>query len=254
MLFCRKKQLKKQLIYLKENFAMVGLKGGTEVEDLTFPEIAFLKSISKNILPLTIKIGGPEARTDIRMCLEYGVDTVLAPMIESVYGLKNFVEAVLEMEKYYQKTIYKAINVETVTCYHHLTDIYESPYFKEIHSVTVGRTDLAGSMQKGVDDAYTTQITKEIVSKAQALQKNTSVGGKVTVKNLDLIRTQINPHVINTRHVIFDLHQKKDLDKGLVEILLFEIELYKVLRKICPSKKRAYEARIADGYKRAGIN
>jgi len=50
------------------------------------------------------------------------------------------------------------------------------------------------------------------------------------------------------------LHQKKDLDKGLVEILLFEIELYKVLRKICPSKKRAYEARIADGYKRAGIN
>lgn len=249
----QKRRLKKRLNDLKEHFAMVGLKGGTEVEDLTLPEIVFLRAVSKDILPLTVKIGGPEARTDIRMCLEEGIDTVLAPMVESPYGLKNFVEATLEMEKYYGKTIYKAINVETVTCYEKLSEIYGSPYFKEIHSVTVGRSDLSGSMGKGVDDPEVMKVTQEIVKRARDLGKTTSVGGKITVKNMDLIRNQINPDVINTRHIIFDLHQKKDLNQALVEGLLFEIELYKVFRNLCPSKKKAYEVRIADSYKRAGL-
>jgi hypothetical protein len=248
-----KKKLRKKLIYLKENYGIIGLKGGTEVEDLSFPEIGFLRKITRGIMPLTVKIGGPEARNDLRFVLDKEVDKVLGPMVESVYGLRNFVSAVGEMEEYYGRTIEKAINIETITAYENLDIIYNSPYFEKIHSITVGRSDLSGSMDKKVDDPEVMEMTKNIIRKAREMGKFTSVGGKVTVMNIERVRDEIEPDLINTRHIVFDVKQSKDLKQALIEGLLLEIELYRFFRRICPGKRKAYDQRIEDTYQRAGI-
>lgn len=248
-----KSKLRKKLAWLKENCSMVGIKGGTEVEDLNYKEIAFLRKISQGIMPLTVKIGGPEARTDIRFMIENNIDTVLAPMVESVYGLKNFIDCSKEMETYYGKTIQKAINMETITAYQHMDEIYGSVYFKELRNVTVGRSDFSGSMGKSVDDPEVMKMTSDFVHNAKKLGKFTSVGGKITVKNIENIKKVIAPDVINTRHIVFDIYQGNDLNKSLIEGLMFEIELYKAFKKLSPSKRKAYEARIEDSLKRAGL-
>lgn len=248
-----KRKLKQRLIFLKENYGICGLKGGTEVEDLSFAEIAYLRKVTRDVLPLTIKIGGPEARNDIRFLLEQGVDKVLGPMIESPYGLKNFIGAVSDMESYYSKTILKAMNTETITTYQNLDEIYSSDAFKKLHSITVGRSDLAGSMNQGVDDPEVMKVTQDIVKKAQKQGKMASVGGKITVKNIESVKQSIAPDLINTRHIVFDAKKEVDLNQGLKEGLLLEIELYKAFKKIYPKKKQAYENRIQDTLKRAGI-
>ncbi len=239
--------------YLKEECSVVRIKGGTEVEDLTFKEILFLRKITKNTFPLTVKIGGPEARNDIRFLLENGIDTVLGPMIESEYGLKNYISSVKDLETYYNKKIEKAINVETITTYGNLNKIYNSIYFDDVMSVTVGRSDLSGSMGKSVDDPEVIKITKDIIDRAKKLNKKTSVGGKIRTDNIDLVTKQIGPDLINTRHIVFDLSQGKELKKPLIESLLFEIDLYQAFKKICPIKKEIYEYRIQDTLKRAGM-
>ena len=59
-------RLRKKLWYLRDSYGIVGVKGGTEVEDMSFEELAILRELSKDIVPMMVKIGGPEARNDIR--------------------------------------------------------------------------------------------------------------------------------------------------------------------------------------------
>lgn len=244
--------IRKKLLYLRENYGITGIKGGTEVEDLNFKEISILRQISKNIMPLTVKIGGPEARNDMRACIEIGVDIILAPMIESIYGLENFVSSLGDIEKYYGKKVLKAINVETITCYKSLNEIFSSNFFKEISSITVGRSDLAGSMKKEVDSEEVINITKDIVDNARKLGKKTSVGGKIKIGNAEKIHSLINPDMINTRHIIIDLNYKPSkIKEAVLQSLLFEIEIYKIFSRY--GKKKFYQERIEDTLKRAGI-
>ncbi|HOJ49815.1 MAG TPA: aldolase/citrate lyase family protein [Spirochaetota bacterium] len=245
-------KIRKKLLYLRNTFGIIGLKGGTEVEDLNFKEIAVMRKISSGIMPLTVKIGGPEARNDMRECIEIGVDVILAPMIESPYALENFITSSKEVENYYNKKILKAINFETITCYKYINEIFSSKFFADISSITIGRTDLAGSMGEEVDSDEVINVTKDIVKRSKEHGKKTSVGGKIKIGNIEKIAKVIMPDMINTRHIIIDVSYKPAaLKEALVESLLFEIELYKIFSKY--GKKEFYKARIEDTLKRAGL-
>ena len=77
--------LKKDLgIYVKD-YCFTGLKGGTETEDMDYDELKLLSLLGRDLVPVVVKIGGPEARTDIRFCRGNGIDGISAPMIESQY-------------------------------------------------------------------------------------------------------------------------------------------------------------------------
>ena len=39
-----------------------------------------------------VKIGGVEAVNDIYNCLELGIDGIIAPMVESKFGVKKFID------------------------------------------------------------------------------------------------------------------------------------------------------------------
>ncbi len=223
---------------LQYELGLVALKGGTEVEDMTFEEIAFLKALGGEELPLIVKIGGPEARNDMRACKAIGVDCLLAPMVESEYSLVNFVQTV---QSIYQNDIpFLAINIETITAFENLDHITSCEEFNFIDQVTVGRSDLSASMHKTNDDEDVYLVTESIVRWSEELGKITSVGGKITPRNAPVIQTRIRPQRINTRHMVFEISKCRDIAQAVQLGLEFEIELYGALAEIEPSKRAVY--------------
>lgn len=230
--------LYKQLRKLYHEFGLVALKGGTEVEDMTFEEIAFMKALGGQELPLIVKIGGPEARNDMRACKAIGVDCLLAPMIESEYALVNFVQTV---QSIYQNDIpFLAINIETITAFENLDRITSCEEFAFIDQVTVGRSDLSASMHKTNDDEDVYHVTESIIRWSEELGKITSVGGKITARNAPAIQLRIRPHRINTRHMVFELSKCRDIALAIQLGLEFEIEMYAAFAEIEPSKRAVY--------------
>lgn len=240
--------LVKKLRELYCNHGLVALKGGTEVEDMSFEEIAFLKALGGDMLPVIVKIGGVEARNDMRACKSLGIDCILAPMVESEYALVNFVQTAQNI--YGDELPFLAINIETITAFENLDRITSCEEFAYIDQVTVGRSDLSASMHKANDDEEVFIVTEAIVRWVEELGKITSVGGKITVNNAPLIQSRIRPHRINTRHMVFDLSQCKDISMGVKRGLEFEIELYKALYDIEPTKQMHYAKLIDANHQR----
>ena len=79
---------------LRENHHVIGIKAEFEAEGTRLEEALRLKEIvTKAGLELTIKIGGCEAIKDMFDAKVIGVGTIVAPMIETAYAMKKFVNA-----------------------------------------------------------------------------------------------------------------------------------------------------------------
>ena len=79
---------------LIENHGMVGIKTSFEDEGALFNETVRLKQVCNQAgTKITLKIGGPEAIRDIKDSLIIGVKGIVAPMVESEFGLKKFVNS-----------------------------------------------------------------------------------------------------------------------------------------------------------------
>lgn len=235
------KGLQAELESLKREHSLAGLKCGTEVEAMNFEEIEFMRSLSRGIAPLTAKIGGPEARADIDNMLEIGVDNILAPMIESPYGLSNFIKAACSLKG--EKEIKLSINLETVTGYEQLHKIAEHPAFKEIYQVTVGRSDLAASMEKDVDDEEVLKVSSEIVTLSRLKGKKSSVGGRINRLNAGLLKRYVASDYINTRHVVI-YRGAQQIELAVERGLRWEHSFYRLLKKEFPRRAPFYEERM----------
>jgi len=235
-------RLREQLAWLHEHHGLVGIKGGTEVEAQTFDEIWLMRRLSDKIVPLTVKIGGPEARNDIEFMLATGVDCILAPMVESPYSLRNFVSTMATLDRTGQAEL--AVNIETITAWRNLDDIFDSPAFDSIAQVTVGRSDLSGSMGLEVDDDEVSRVTRDIISAARLRGKRTSVGGQVTTENARLVQDTLGAHCINTRHMLVSL-SSGDASANIAAALLWEREYYNFCKKHFPTRSSFYRSRIA---------
>lgn len=242
-------QLTDLLEELKSEHGLVGFKGGTEVEDMTYAEISLLDELGGSDIPLTVKIGGPEARNDIRALKRLGVFGILAPMIESEYALKNFVMSIQDIFEGEEKP-YLAINIETKSGYLNLEAILKSKYFDSINQVTVGRSDLSASMDRKVDDEVVLAVTRDIVSQVRDRGKATSVGGSLNPLNVQVVRELIRPDRVNTRHLIFTFTISSNLFDAVRRGLEFEILLYHRLADVEPSKADTYSKRIATASQR----
>ncbi len=212
------------------NSGLFALKTGTEVEDMNFDEISFLKEISNDIVPLHVKIGGPEARNDIRFLLSIQVDTIIAPMIESPYALSNFINTLEELEKQHRYKVNAGINIETITGYMQIDAILNSISAKRLHKITAARTDLSGSLGVEPDHPRVIEICKEIINYCKRKNIYSSLGGSIQPSVIEYLISEIASDFINTRHMVI---YRKTLQKNPVQILIqnltFEVELYEYL-------------------------
>ncbi len=121
--------LARSLRHLKNDFGACGLKLSTEDAAMTIDQIKFWAEAS--LLPAIVKIGGPNARNDIKQLVPLNIDGLIAPMVESPYGLENFISAVRDFTTPMQfGRLNKHINIETVTAVKQLDDILKAPEAK----------------------------------------------------------------------------------------------------------------------------
>lgn len=248
-------RLRSDLKELIETAGFCGLKGGTETEDMDFDELNLLHMLGEGLLPVTVKIGGPEARTDIRYCYSIGIEGICAPMIESEYSLRNYINTLKNLiAPAHYPDLRKSINLETITGYRNIMEIADSKSFEDLNSVTAARSDLSASMDMHPDDPEVMRVTTQIVKISRDRGKRTSVGGTITKSNFDVIAETIQPDTINSRHIAVDL--KKISESGLKNVpenmLSFEMDIFDLMSRLKPEREYYYKNRIEVNRERIG--
>ena len=132
---------------LVENYGLVGIKTSFEDEGASFNEVLRLKEIcNQSKTKVTLKIGGPEAIRDIKDSMIIGVKGLVAPMVESEFGLTKFINAVnnnLPVEVV--SSLQLNVNIETITAVSNIDKILSNKQAEALYGVTLGRVDLVSS-------------------------------------------------------------------------------------------------------------
>lgn len=238
------KRYREKLKTLSLSHSVAALKTGTEIEDMDFEEIALLKEIAGDI-PLIVKIGGPEARNDMRKCIALKVDTILAPMVETVYALTNFVSSAREIAAEMGHQPGLAINIESVTAAQNFDAMLESTSMGHVRQVTVGRSDLSRSLHLPIDDPEVISLAANVAKKTNNRGMVSSIGGGLSIKNIALLCEAIPAARFNSRHIVFanDSAFRKNPERSLLAGLGFEEIIYQFLAANFPAKGEFYKKR-----------
>ena len=216
--------LRSALLQLKNEFGACGLKLSTEDAAMSLEQINYWAESAGDILSVVVKIGGPNARNDIKQILPMNIDGLIAPMVESAYGLENFISAVRDFTTPMQfERLKKQINIETETAVSQLDSILSAPEAKYIDEITIGCSDLSESMKKPRWDAsFTAQVLK-VVKKIKQKNIPVSVGGGITPETIDGCLKQVQPDNFNTRLITFKAEPGRDYREAVHSALRFEI-------------------------------
>ncbi|HMK48184.1 MAG TPA: aldolase/citrate lyase family protein [Methanocella sp.] len=216
-----------KLLVLKNDFGCAGIKSEFENEASDFADLIFLRYITaKAGLKLFIKIGGVEAFTDLKMCIDLIADGVIVPMVESEFALiksQNMIQDIFG--KVPSDSGFEVIiNIETRSAVANLDEILNAME-SYITGITIGRSDLSYSYDiKGQQDSeFINHVIENILEKTLSYGGlRITVGGGIsrkTFENEPFIQ-YIVPHLthIETRNVILDaasIQNKKALEQAL---------------------------------------
>ncbi len=226
------KALRDNLVELRETTPLSAFKLGTEEEGLDFDQIRYLRAVLPQDSEIFIKIGGPCAKADIRQAREVGAVGLVAPMVESVYGLRRFIEAT---EAIFGDNVRRAFNMETVTAYNSLDELLSSPWARKLDFLNIGRSDLAGSLDEDVDSDRMTTVVCDAIRRSHAAGLQVHVGGTVTVNTLKPVIEHIDFEGIHTRWLIFDMPGREATEDVVQRGLSFEVQMLRLLAARFPS-------------------
>lgn len=216
---------------LKENHYVVGVKAEFEAEGTRMEEALRLKEVvTKAGLDLTIKIGGCEAIKDMYDARSIGVSRIVAPMIESEYALKKYLQATHTVfPKDEWDSVDFLINIETKQSYENLDAMLSLPELGQLTGIVVGRVDLSSSYGYTRDSINTDvlmSMTHDILKRAKAKGKECVVGGGLSAESLPYLRQmQSSLDKYETRKVMFELPGAigENADKGILKAVGFEL-------------------------------
>ena len=245
-----------------ENDGLIGIKTSFEDEGASFNECIRLKEIcNQSKTKLVLKIGGPEAIRDIKDAQIIGVKGLVAPMVESEFGLKKFVQAAKTyIPSDVLSSIHLNVNIETITAAENIESILNSPEAEELYGITVGRVDLVSSMEKDrtyVNSDQVFSIVRNVFVKAKKKGLKLCLGGAVSIESLSFLKRLNEEGLLDkfeTRYAIYDpAIALKNLSRSLSMGQSFELEWLKCkfdhyMALMNQDKKRIemIEKRIAD--------
>ncbi len=159
------------------------LKGEFEAEGLSRDTVAAEALFAaRNGLPYLVKIGGCEAKSDMRFLAQIGVSSIVAPMIESAFAMSKYME-MLDRKAFH----HVGVTIETITAVERIESILDAG--SALTEVTVGRTDLTASYGgDGVDSDETVAMVKTVLKAARKRGLGTTMGGSVGSGTLALLR------------------------------------------------------------------
>jgi hypothetical protein len=161
-----------------------------------------------------------------------GVTRIVAPMIESQYALKKYLQAthlVFPADEWGSMDF--LINVETIQAVKIFDEMLKLPTISELKGVVLGRVDMTGSMglsRENINDDTVFNIAKEVFTKARKVNMECVIGGGVSAYSLPFFRRLPENATLDfyeTRKVIFRCPEalSDNADKGILKAVGFEL-------------------------------
>lgn len=217
---------------LRDKFEVTAVKAEFEAEASRINEVMRLKDVvSKADLDLIIKIGGAEAVTDMFEAQHIGADTLIAPMIESPYALRKYLEAI---EKYFPKELrakmHFGVNIETELGCFKFPEMLMEKKIELVDTITVGRVDLSGSIGLPRDQINNVEVyimAETIFTLAKNKGFRTTMGGGIAVEAIPFIKKLAAKKLLDrfeTRKIVFEVPNNFiNAEKGIIEANKFEL-------------------------------
>lgn len=210
----------------------IGVKTSFEDEGAHPLHVSKLRTITNKVgLDLNVKIGGAEAKTDFKMCLDVDADGVVAPMIESEFALSKFTSFSKNID------ITRGINIESIQGIKNLDSILESEHVNDIDYLCIGRVDLVTSYNKSrnfIESPEFRHMVTESLIKMKEKGKKTCMGGAVDLASYDFIKYLHKNELIDkveTRYIIFDVNDTflESFDESIMNAHKFDYEYMDML-------------------------
>jgi len=218
---------------LKADFGAVSVKAEFEAEGTRTDELLRLIELARRAdLKIGLKIGGAEAVRDLIESKQFGVEYIIAPMVETPYALKKYIEA--------KNAVYSAdqredtqflFNIETITTFNNLDDMLKVGAREGgVQGGVFGRVDFSGSMELGRAYIDKDVITRHVIAAAEACKSrglDYVVGGAVAIQSLPELRKVHAKHLtrFETRKIIYNAHalENEEIARGLEMTVYFEL-------------------------------
>ena len=217
---------------MKSRGHIIAVKAEFEAEGTRSDELLrLIEVIFKCDLPLTLKIGGCEAKKDLYEARQFGASYIVAPMIESPYALKKFIDTIsVVYPDDEQKEVNFYFNIETIQAYKNIDDIIEvAKESKLINGIVFGRSDFCNSLNlaNNVTHPDVTSTALSISEKIKDGDLEFIVGGAISIASKDILK-QISLNKLTrfeTRKIVFKSSSlnSNELDKSLLDAVHFEI-------------------------------
>ena len=218
---------------LKNEYGAIGVKAEFEAEGTRVEELLRLNEIARKAdMKIALKIGGCEAIRDLIESKQFGVEYIIAPMVETPYALSKFIDAknkIYQIDE--QRDTDFLFNVETITAFNHIEEMAKMAAADNgLDGLVFGRVDFSGSMGWSRDEINTEAVTDYCVKAAKVCLDNNIdmvVGGAVSVDALMMLKriNSTNLDRFETRKVLFDSSalNNNQIAAGLLEAVKFEL-------------------------------
>ncbi len=229
----------------RDEFGVVAVKAEFEAEGTRPDEFLRLLHLARAAdLKVALKIGGCEAVSDLLASRLYGVDHVIAPMVETPYALSKYIEA---RDKTYGAAPHDTrflFNLETETTLRNLDAMLPLAQ-AGLDGIVFGRVDftLSRGLPRGaINDRQITDAVRTAARACAAADLELVVGGSIAAEAAPALREirQVRLDRFETRKVVFDgaAADLPDFDAAIGNAVAFELAWLE--------NKRDYYAAIAD--------
>lgn len=215
----------------RDEYGYVAIKAEFEAEGTRPDEFLRLLEITRRAdLKVALKIGGCEAVSDLLASKLYGVDYIIAPMVETSYALSKYIEAKNKTHNADEQSQTDFLfNLETDTTLKNLGDIL--PVAKGgVDGVVFGRVDFTlsrGMPRKAVNERSITDAVLEVARACASEDLELVVGGSVSVDAIEALREirSVRLDRFETRKVVFDgaAVESPKIGAGIANAVDFEL-------------------------------
>jgi hypothetical protein len=218
---------------LRQEHGALSVKAEFEAEGTRTDELLRLIDLARRAdMRVGLKIGGCEAVRDLLESQQFGVEYIIAPMVETPYALKKFIEAKNKVYSQDQQEHTDFLfNLETITTFNNLNEMVEiAKNTNGVEGIVFGRVDFAGSNNLSRALIDSDAITNYIIATAEVCKSNGQdlvVGGAVSSNSISALKKISEVHLtrFETRKVIFhaDALISHDIESALEQTVYFEL-------------------------------
>ena len=228
----------------RDQYGVVAVKAEFEAEGTRPDEFHRLLELAQRAdLKVALKIGGCEAVSDLLSTSVYGVDYVIAPMVETVYALTKFVAAKNKTHGSAKQRTEFLFNVETETTLRNLDEMM--PIAKAgVDGIVFGRVDFTlsrGLPRTAINDGAITDAVLQVARACVDADLELVVGGAVSIDAVPALEAcrAVRLDRFETRKVVFDgaALAAGAIEAGIANAVDFELAWL--------ANKRDYYSRIA---------